>query len=193
MRSFFPVLLLSVLGSLLVMGCGQTDHPTATTGSAQAPSSGFQAPGGTSRPAAAQPPATRLDFTLPDLLGQPRQISEWDGSLIVLNFWATWCPPCAREMPLFQERHVAHSADGLTILAVAIDDPGITAAFVADFGIEFPVLVGQDDAMAVAEAYGNTIGALPYTVLIDRSGVVRLAHHGEVKAQDLDGWIREHL
>jgi peroxiredoxin len=135
----------------------------------------------------------RVDFTLPDLDGQPRSLSEWDGDMVVLNFWATWCPPCKKEMPLFQQRYEAHAADGFTIVAVAVDEIDETRDFVFTFGIEFPVLIGQEDAIAVGREYGNRIGALPYSVVIDRQGMVRETHRGEVTENDLDGWLESYL
>ncbi|WP_026143133.1 MULTISPECIES: TlpA disulfide reductase family protein [unclassified Thioalkalivibrio] len=135
----------------------------------------------------------RIDFALPDLAGDERQLSEWDGNLIVLNFWATWCPPCKKEMPLFQDTYEANRDDGFTIVAVAVDEQTATQHFVDDFGIEFPVLIGQDEAMAVGREYGNRIGALPYTVLIDRDGTIVDTHRGEVEPEDLDAWLKAHL
>jgi peroxiredoxin len=135
----------------------------------------------------------RVDFTLPDLDGQPRSLSEWDGDMVVLNFWATWCPPCKKEMPLFQQRYEAHAADGFTIVAVAVDEIDETRDFVFTFGIEFPVLIGQEDAIAVGREYGNRIGALPYSVVIDRQGMVRKTHRGEVTENDLDAWLESYL
>ena len=135
----------------------------------------------------------RVDFTLPDLEGQPRQLSDWDGDVVLLNFWATWCPPCKKEMPLFQDRYERHAAQGFTIVAVAVDEVDETRAFVDGFGIEFPVLIGQEDAIAAGREYGNRIGALPYSVLIDREGMVRETHRGEVTEADLDRWLESHL
>jgi peroxiredoxin len=144
---------------------------------------------------AATPPAVfpRVDFTLPDLDGQPRRLSEWDGDLVLLNFWATWCPPCKKEMPLFQERYEAHGADGFTIVAVAVDELDETRDFVLSFGIEFPVLIGQENAIAAGREYGNRIGALPYTVVIDRQGMVRETHRGEVTENELEAWLELYL
>ncbi len=135
----------------------------------------------------------RVDFALPDLDGRPRQLSEWDGDLVLLNFWATWCPPCKKEMPMFQEHYERHAGQGFTIVAVAVDELDETRAFVDGFGIEFPVLIGQEEAIAVGREYGNRIGALPYTVVIDRDGFVRETHRGEVTETDLAGWLQRHL
>lgn len=135
----------------------------------------------------------RIDFTLPNLEGTPQTLSQWDGDLIVLNFWATWCPPCKEEMPLFQDAFEAHRDDGFTIVAVAIDEQTATQHFIDDFGIEFPVLIGQDEAMEVGNQYGNRIGALPYTVLIDRDGTIVDTHRGEVEPEHLEAWLNTYL
>jgi peroxiredoxin len=135
----------------------------------------------------------RVDFTLPDLDGEPRQLSEWDGDLVLLNFWATWCPPCKKEMPMFQERYEQFADQGFTIVAVAVDELAETKAFIDTFGIEFPILIGQDEAVAAGREYGNRIGALPYSVLIDRDGIVRETPRGEVTETDLDGWLHRYL
>ena len=137
--------------------------------------------------------ARRIDFTLPDLDGQPRQLSEWDGDLVLLNFWATWCPPCKKEMPMFQDRYERHADQAFTIVAVAVDEVDEARAFVDEFGIGFPVLIGQDDAIAVGRQYGNRIGALPYTVIIDRDGFIREMHRGELTGAELDAWLQRYL
>jgi len=149
---------------------------------------------GTAETVAAGPePIRRIDFALPDLNGEARQLSEWDGDLVLLNFWATWCPPCKKEMPMFQERYEQFADQGFTIVAVAVDELAETKAFINSFGIEFPILIGQDDAIAVGREYGNRIGALPYTVIIDRDGLVRETHRGEVTETDLDNWLQRYL
>ncbi|SFM24903.1 Peroxiredoxin [Ectothiorhodospira mobilis] len=131
----------------------------------------------------AQAPA----FTLPDLEGNPRRIGEWDGRVVLVNFWATWCPPCRKEIPLFVEMQSAHGDAGLTIVGVALDDPQAAAAFARDQGINFPVLVGGEErAGEVARAYGNPYGSLPYSVLLDREGKVRYIHVGRLHRETLE-------
>ncbi|MBS3799872.1 MAG: TlpA family protein disulfide reductase [Thioalkalivibrio sp.] len=154
------------------------------------------ATGANSANAAAEPAGAReqrIDFTLPDLGGTERRLSEWDGDLVLLNFWATWCPPCKKEMPLFQDTFETHREAGFTVVAVAIDDQDATRNFVDQYGIGFPVLIGQDDAMEIGREYGNRIGALPYSVLIDRDGTILETHRGEVESSDLESWLQTHL
>ncbi|MFN4262714.1 MAG: TlpA family protein disulfide reductase [Thioalkalivibrionaceae bacterium] len=136
--------------------------------------------------------ALRPEFTLPDLTGQPRSITDWNEDAVILNFWATWCPPCRDEMPLLQSRHAQFSDAGLTVIGVAIDDAKAVADFVAELELDFPIVIGQQDAFTVTRDYGNRLGALPYTVIIDRGGRILDAHRGIVDASLLDAWIEHH-
>ncbi|SEP85774.1 Peroxiredoxin [Ectothiorhodospira magna] len=128
----------------------------------------------------------RPDFVLPDMQGQTRTIAEWDQQVVLINFWATWCPPCRKEMPTFVAMQEAHAAAGFTIVAVAIDEPQAVQDFMDTHGVNFPVLIGEDDAMAVAHRYGNRFGSLPYSVLLDREGHIRYIHAGELTQATLE-------
>jgi len=123
---------------------------------------------------------TRPDFSLPDLDGELRQMAEWDGDVVLVNFWATWCPPCRKEMPAFVEVQEEYGSQGVTIVAVAIDEAEAVRDFADTYGINFPVLIGESNAMAVARDYGNRFGALPYSVLMDRQGKIRFIQAGEL-------------
>ncbi|MFN2349798.1 MAG: TlpA family protein disulfide reductase [Thioalkalivibrio sp.] len=123
---------------------------------------------------------TRPDFSLPDLDGELRHMAEWDGDVVLVNFWATWCPPCRKEMPAFVEVQEEFGSQGVTIVAVAIDEAEAVRDFADTYGINFPVLIGESDAMAVARDYGNRFGALPYSVLMDRQGKIRFIQAGEL-------------
>ncbi|WP_018935357.1 TlpA disulfide reductase family protein [Thioalkalivibrio sp. ALJ24] len=180
------------LAALLALGltaCGDngTAEDTATGGDPKVDAADVAGPDDTPTGDA------RIDFTLPDLDGADQTFNQWDGDLVVLNFWATWCPPCKKEMPLFQETWEEHRDEDFNIVAVAVDELSATEQFVATYGIEFPILIGQDEAMEVQAEYGNRIGALPYTVVIDRDGTVRETHRGEVTEDDLDGWLEAYL
>jgi len=121
------------------------------------------------------------DFTLPDLNGVKHNIHEWDGHVIVLNFWATWCPPCRKETPMFVEMQEELGAKGLQFVGVAIDDKNKVKDFMDTYGVTYPMLIGVDDAIEVAKAYGNRFGALPYTVIIDRKGRITYIQRGELE------------
>jgi thiol-disulfide isomerase/thioredoxin len=146
-------------------------------------------------PAQAQRPGdlrgtTRPEFSLPDLDGELRHISEWDGDVVLVNFWATWCPPCLKEMPAFVEVQEAYRERGVTIVAVAIDSEQDVRDFNETYGLNFPVLLGQSGGMAVSRDYGNRVGALPYSVLFDRVGTIRFVKAGELHKETLEDQLR---
>ena len=132
----------------------------------------------------------RPAFALPDLAGQLRHVREWNGKVLVLNFWATWCPPCLKEIPEFIELQNKFGEDGLQFLGIALQQPGDVLEFVREHGMNYPVLAGETEVIPIAESYGNDRGALPYTAVIDRSGHIRFVHAGPVSGADLESIIR---
>jgi peroxiredoxin len=133
------------------------------------------------------------EFTLPDLDGKTRNIREWDGSVIVLNFWATWCPPCRKETPMFVELQESLGERGLQFVGVAIDDAAKVQDFMDTYGVNYPMMIGSEDAIEVAKKYGNKFGALPYTVIIDRQGTIAHVTRGELKREVAERTIRSLL
>lgn len=113
------------------------------------------------------------DFTLPDLEGRLHSLSSLRGSVVFLNLWATWCPPCRTEMPSMEELHRRLKDKGLVVLAVSEDtDVAAVAAFARELGLSFPVLLDPDGRLP--PRYGIT--GYPETFIIDREGNV-LKHH----------------
>lgn len=124
-------------------------------------------------------------FSLPDLGGERVEAERFAGRAMLVNFWATWCAPCRREMPVLQAASRQYG-DSLAVVGIALDDPDPVAAFVEELGIEYTILVGQDEVLDVQSEWGNRVGAMPYTVLVDGEGMVRWRHYGEVTAEELD-------
>jgi len=111
------------------------------------------------------------DFVLTDLQGHALKLSDLRGKAVVLNFWATWCPPCKEEIPWFVDLQKRYGEQGLQIVGVSMDDDGdqkSVAKFAAENSINYPILLGKEN---VAAQYGG-IDYLPTTFYIDRSGVV---------------------
>lgn len=125
------------------------------------------------------------DFVLSDLHGVPRPISDWSGQPILINFWATWCAPCRREMPLLQKLHEEFGNDGLQVIGIAIDRAPDVSAFTMETGITYPILVGQEDAIEVTDGFGLDFLGLPFTVLVDQDGQILKIQLGELHADDL--------
>lgn len=118
----------------------------------------------------------RPAFTLPDLENRPRGIAEWDGHPLLINFWATWCAPCRKEIPVFIKARERYAPQGLEIIGIAIDLPDMVREYAGEMGINYPLLYGQENAVDINYRYGNQTGGLPYSVFIDAQGVIRHLH-----------------
>ena len=127
----------------------------------------------------------RPPFTLGAADGQRVSADDFDGQVMLINFWATWCAPCREEMPMLNEVQAELGPAGLAIVGIALDDVARARAFAAELGIDYTILVGAGDVMSTSLAYGNQAGVLPYTVLVDREGVVRWTYLGELKRDAL--------
>ncbi|MEE8482758.1 MAG: TlpA disulfide reductase family protein [Acidiferrobacterales bacterium] len=138
---------------------------------------------------AAAMPTHMVEFTLPDVNDKPHNINQWRGKLILLNFWATWCPPCREEIPLFISMQDKYGKQGLQIIGVAIDKKQDVETY-ADFNlINYPILVGQEEVMTIMKQYGNRLGTLPYTVVIDSQGRVLSRKVGAYKRPELEALL----
>lgn len=121
-----------------------------------------------------------VDFTLPDLDGIDRRISEWDGKARLINFWATWCAPCRREIPLLKKTQTENADINLQVIGVAVDFVEQVTAYAEDADFNYPVLVGQEDAMAAAEATGIDFIGMPFTMIVAPDGQLITTHIGEI-------------
>jgi thiol-disulfide isomerase/thioredoxin len=119
-------------------------------------------------------------FTLADIDGNSRGFSEWDGKHRLLNFWATWCAPCRREIPLLKEFQNEHGEDGFQIIGIAVDFPDEVAKYAVEAEFNYPILVGQEDAMAVAETSGVDFIGMPFTMIVAADGELINTHIGEI-------------
>ena len=126
----------------------------------------------------------RPEFAAMDLNDQLRNISEWDGKVIVLNFWATWCPPCLKEIPDFIEIHKTYGNKDFQIIGIAIDGKDAVREYASKTGINYPILVLEADGIALANRYGNEMGALPFTAIINRNGKISNTITGELSKKD---------
>ncbi len=113
-----------------------------------------------------------LGISLPDSKGLEHPLGQWKGKVLVVNFWATWCVPCREEMPQFVKAQREFGDRGLQFVGIAIDQPDKVDAFAAEIGLNYPALIGGLGAMELSKTLGNGIGALPFTVIVDRSGRV---------------------
>ncbi|WP_295624766.1 TlpA disulfide reductase family protein [uncultured Nitrosomonas sp.] len=130
-----------------------------------------------------------LAASLPDLQGENQEVSQWLGKVMVVNFWATWCTPCREEIPEFIEAQKKYGEQGLIFIGIAIDQADKVKMFSQEFGINYPVLVGSFDTWSLLEAAGNRHSALPYTVVINRSGELVENYLGRVDLKKLEKMV----
>jgi thiol-disulfide isomerase/thioredoxin len=124
------------------------------------------------QPDPAQPGAaeTLLATPLPDLQNQTQTLAQHQGKVLIVNFWATWCPPCREEVPVFVAAQTKFGSKGLQFVGIALDNPQQVASFVQEYGINYPVLIGGINESETLRKLGNPGGGLPYTLIYDRNG-----------------------
>lgn len=125
-------------------------------------------------------------FSLPDADGKAHTLKDWPGKWLLVNFWATWCAPCMHEIPALIATQAKYEKAGLQIVGVAMDDPDAVRTLMKEKGFNYPSLVGDEAVQGIMEQFGNTLGALPFTVLIAPDGVIRYLELGGVDAAKLD-------
>ena len=130
-----------------------------------------------------------LALKLPDIGGNIHEIKQWQGKVVVVNFWATWCAPCREEIPLFIDMQRTLGDKGLQFVGISIDDVVKTRDFHKTFGINYPSLIGNFDTLDVSRKAGNAKGVLPYTVVMDRKGNIVTTELGGVKREKLEALI----
>lgn len=125
------------------------------------------------------------EFTLTDRDGQLRSSDEWAGQVRVVNFWATWCAPCREEVPLLVDLQREYAEQGVTVLGIALDEPDAVHEFADEFNINYPVLVGEQEARALAEQFGSDRLGLPHTIVVNREGEIVGFHLGLMNREDI--------
>ena len=135
----------------------------------------------------------RPPFTMVDVEGKPQNVDQWNGKVVLINFWATWCPPCRREIPAFIRLQEAYRDKGLVIVGIALDSQQAAIDYVDPMGINYPILVGEIDGISLTQRYGNELGVLPYSVIVDRNGVIQKTFLKEVTYEDAEKLISPYL
>lgn len=124
-----------------------------------------------------------------DANGDLQPMDQWQGRLLVVNFWATWCAPCIEEMPDLQKVQVEYAARGVTTVGIAIDNASAVKRFRDEQNVGLPLLVAGAAGTELVRQLGNASGALPYTVLVDRSGIVVQSKLGRLHESELRAWL----
>jgi peroxiredoxin len=134
-----------------------------------------------------------LALELPDAGGQPVRLDQYRGKVIVVNFWATWCAPCREEMPAFVEAQSAYGARGLQFVGIAVDEAAKVKQFASEIQLNYPALIGGYGAMELSRTLGNSVMALPFTVIIGRDGAVARTHLGPLPREQLASIVKQLL
>jgi thiol-disulfide isomerase/thioredoxin len=176
--------------ALLAATAGYLVHQYTTRGQL-APADELTAPSAdVSEPAL---PNAVLDWSFVDVEGKAQALSQWPGRIVVLNFWATWCPPCLKEIPAFIDLQQRLGPRGVQFVGIALDQVEAVKPFLATHGLNYPVMLGDQDVARLMTTLGNEIGALPYSVVVGRDGKVLTSHQGEWQADDAAKTLETYL
>jgi len=115
-----------------------------------------------------------------------RSLKDWSGKSLIVNFWATWCAPCRREIPLLQQIARERAADGFQVVGIAVDFRDKVLAYADQMKIEYPLLIGEQEGLDAATAFGVEAVGFPFTVFTDAQGRIVVAHLGELTAAEAD-------
>ncbi len=123
---------------------------------------------------------------IPDLTGTPQALSQYKGKLLVVNFWATWCPPCREEMPELSALQNQYRDKNLVVLGLATDELALVQDFAKSDPVSYPLLAADAEGSALAETLGNNRGVLPYTVVIRPDGSIANVYFGRIDQATLE-------
>jgi thiol-disulfide isomerase/thioredoxin len=128
----------------------------------------------------------RPDFTMTDLQGVQRSISEWDGKALLINFWATWCIPCKREIPMLNQLASEYESRDFNVLGIAVDTPENIQEFMQTIPLEYETLADEDVSQDVAFQFSNSFLVLPFTVFLDHQGRIFWMQVEEIHREEVD-------
>ncbi|GAB4354129.1 MAG: hypothetical protein Kow006_19650 [Gammaproteobacteria bacterium] len=179
-----------IAAALLVMGAGAASYlylqkhlPSAETPAIQLAGSTAGAPGSEPLP----------PFQIQDVNGSPQDITQWKGKVVVLNFWATWCPPCRRELPTFKALQDEYGERGVQFVGISLDRQELVRDYVKLEGLNYPQLADPSEALKLGQKLGNRMGALPFTVIVDRDGNIAERIFGEWSREEAESLFEKLL
>jgi thiol-disulfide isomerase/thioredoxin len=172
-------------GFLLYQHSHTTAAGDATVDSMQSASKPIAAP--VSRPLA----ATLPEFSLSNRAGEKQSIRSWPGKSMIVNFWATWCGPCRKEIPLLKEIAKDEASAGFQVVGIAIDFRDDVLKYADDIKIDYPILIGEQEGLAAADAFGVDSAGLPFTAFTDEKGRIVTIFMGELNRAKIDAILSD--
>lgn len=130
-------------------------------------------------------PVAQLDFSLPDLAEHTQSVAQWRGKIVIINFWATWCPPCLQEIPEFIKLQAEYQERGLQFVGIAIEEKQPVQDYLQRVHVNYPVLIGGEGAAMLAQQLGNVINTVPFTVIVNQQGQIVHRQLGELSRQKI--------
>src|SRR5690606_12012930 len=131
-----------------------------------------------------QTPTELPEFTLVDREGEPRSIRSWPGKSLIVNFWATWCAPCRREIPLLKQIHEEYAEQGFQVVGIAVDFREDVLKYADEMRITYPLLIGEQDGLDAINAFGLEADGFPFTIFTDQQSRIVLTHLGEITEEE---------
>jgi peroxiredoxin len=131
----------------------------------------------------------RPDLALLDIHGKEHRLSEFHGKRVLINFWASWCVPCLKEIPALNEAQRKFGDQGAIVLGIAMDEPVRVQAFLAAHPVDYPILLGELSSPSTSLRFGDLDEVLPFSVLLDEHGHVLATHRGPLGTTQLDDWL----
>lgn len=138
----------------------------------------------------AQAVAGLFALSFDDSRGRPQALAQWKGKVLVVNFWATWCPPCREEMPAFSRISEKYASKGVQFVGISTDPADAVAAFAAERRIAYPLLSAGPGALALSAGLGNRLYGLPHTVVLGRNGEPLLVRTGRLAESELEDVLK---
>jgi peroxiredoxin len=171
--------------TLIAVNSAAAPSPAASTVTASAAGASSGSPAVPSQARTASVPEDVPDIRMPDLTGTERSLRSYLGHPLIINFWATWCDPCRREMPLLQQLWTRNQSRGLNVVGIALDSPAAVAQYLQHTHVGYPLLVGEDAGSAAVGRFGID-PVLPFSVFADAKGQIVAVKIGELHPAEAD-------
>ncbi|MFK5948639.1 MAG: TlpA disulfide reductase family protein [Methylococcales bacterium] len=126
-----------------------------------------------------------IKINLPDINGKQRDLTEWQGKIRIINFWATWCPPCLKEIPEFIKLQDEFKDKNVQFIGIAIDDKQAVEQYLQNNPVNYPMLIGGDAAISLSQQLGNFVNTVPFSLIINQQGQIIHRHPGELSKEKI--------